>query len=76
MLGSTIRSAGELYLYTGVLAAAGLVGLGPVPMGVLISRWFSASATTSWGRTAWSSSRPSCSALGSACFWLAARRAP
>jgi len=41
MLGATIRSAGELYLYTGVLAAAGLVGLGPVPMGVLISRWFS-----------------------------------
>jgi MFS family permease len=41
ILGSTIRSAGELYLYTGLLGAAGLVGLGPVPMGVLISRWFS-----------------------------------
>jgi MFS family permease len=40
ILNSTIRSAGELYFYTGVLGAAGLVGLGPVPMGVLISRWF------------------------------------
>jgi MFS family permease len=40
ILGATIRSAGELYFYTGVLGAAGLVGLGPVPMGVLISRWF------------------------------------
>ena len=37
ILGSTIRSAAELYLYTGVLGAAGLVGLGPVPM--LLSRW-------------------------------------
>ena len=41
ILGSTIHSAGELYFYTGALGAAGLVGLGPVPMGVLISRWFS-----------------------------------
>src|SRR5437879_6012888 len=41
LLGSTVRSPWELYLYTGVLAAAGLVGLGPVPMSVLISRWFS-----------------------------------
>jgi len=41
ILGATIRSAGELYLYTGVLGAAGLVGLGPVPMGVLLARWFS-----------------------------------
>jgi MFS family permease len=41
ILGSTIHSAGELYVYTGVLGAAGLVGLGPVPMGVLLSRWFS-----------------------------------
>jgi len=41
LLGSTVRSPWELYLYTGVLGAAGLVGLGPVPMGVLISRWFS-----------------------------------
>jgi MFS family permease len=42
ILGATIHSAEELYLYTGLLGAAGLVGLGPVPMGVLISRWFSA----------------------------------
>jgi MFS family permease len=41
LLGATVRTAWELYLYTGVLAAAGLVGLGPVPMGVLLSRWFS-----------------------------------
>ncbi len=41
LLGSMVRSAWELYLCTGVLGAAGLVGLGPVPMGVLISRWFS-----------------------------------
>jgi MFS family permease len=41
LLGSTVRSPWELYLYTGVLAAVGLVGLGPVPMSVLISRWFS-----------------------------------
>lgn len=41
ILGATVRSAEELYLYTGLLGAAGLVGLGPVPMGVLISRWFS-----------------------------------
>src|SRR5438445_434397 len=39
--GATSHSALELYLYTGALGAAGLVGLGPVPMGVLISRWFS-----------------------------------
>jgi MFS family permease len=41
ILGATIRSAAELYLYTGVLAGAGLVALGPVPMGVLLARWFS-----------------------------------
>ena len=41
LLVATVHSAGELYLYTGVLGAAGLVALGPVPMGVLISRWFS-----------------------------------
>jgi MFS family permease len=40
LLGATIQSVGELYFYTGVLGAAGLIGLGPVPMGVLISRWF------------------------------------
>jgi MFS family permease len=41
LLGATVRTPWELYLYTGVLAAGGLVGLGPVPMGVLLSRWFS-----------------------------------
>jgi MFS family permease len=41
VLGSTIHSAGEFYVYTGALGAAGLVGVGPVPMGVLLSRWFS-----------------------------------
>ncbi len=41
LLGATVRTPWELYLYTGVLAAVGLVGLGPVPMGVLLSRWFS-----------------------------------
>jgi MFS family permease len=40
VLSSTIHSPSELYGYTGLLAAAGLVGLGPVPMGVLLSRWF------------------------------------
>ena len=41
ILGSTIHSAGEFYFYTGALGAAGLAGVGPVPMGVLLSRWFS-----------------------------------
>jgi MFS family permease len=41
LLTATVHSAWELYVYTGALGAAGLVGLGPVPMGVLISRWFS-----------------------------------
>ncbi len=41
LLASTIRDPWDLYLYTGVLGAVGLVGLGPVPMGVLLSRWFS-----------------------------------
>jgi len=41
LLGATVRTPWELYLYTGVLAAVGLVGLGPVPMGVLLSGWFS-----------------------------------
>jgi len=40
LLGATVHTPWELYLYTGVLAAGGLVGLGPVPMGVLLSRWF------------------------------------
>ena len=42
ILTATIRSAWELYVYTGLLGAIGLVGLGPVPMGVLLARWFSA----------------------------------
>jgi MFS family permease len=42
ILTATTRSASELYLYTGLLGALGLVGLGPVPMGVLLARWFSA----------------------------------
>lgn len=42
ILAATIRSAWELYVYTGLLGAIGLVGLGPVPMGVLLARWFSA----------------------------------
>jgi MFS family permease len=41
LLTSTVRSPWELYLYTGILGAAGLVGLGPIPMGVLLARWFS-----------------------------------
>jgi len=40
LLGATVHTPWELYLYTGVLAAGGLVGLGPVPMGVLLLRWF------------------------------------
>ena len=42
ILTATISSAWELYLYTGLLGAVGLVGLGPVPMGVLLARWFAA----------------------------------
>lgn len=42
ILTATIQSAWELYLYTGLLGALGLVGLGPVPMSVLLTRWFSA----------------------------------
>lgn len=42
ILTATTRTASELYLYTGMLGAIGLVGLGPVPMGVLLSRWFAA----------------------------------
>jgi MFS family permease len=42
ILTATIQSAWELYLYSGLLGAVGLVGLGPVPMGVLLARWFSA----------------------------------
>ena len=40
ILASTVRSVGEFYFYVGALGAVGLVGVGPVPMGVLLSRWF------------------------------------
>jgi MFS family permease len=39
MLAATIQSPWELYLYTGVLGAVGIVALGWVPMGVLLSHW-------------------------------------
>lgn len=39
MLAATIRSPWELYLYTGVIGAMGIVALGSVPMGVLLSHW-------------------------------------
>lgn len=39
ILAATIQAPWQLYLYTGVLGAAGMVGLGWVPMGVLLSRW-------------------------------------
>lgn len=42
MLASTIQAPWQLYLYTGVLGALGLVSLGWVPMGLLLSRWFHA----------------------------------
>jgi MFS family permease len=42
MLAATIQSPWQLYLYTGVLGALGLVSLGWVPMGLLLSRWFQA----------------------------------
>lgn len=41
LLAATIQAPWQLYLYTGVLGAMGLVALGWVPMGVLLSRWFS-----------------------------------
>ena len=41
-LASTIQAPWHLYLYTGVLGALGLVALGWVPMGLLLSRWFQA----------------------------------
>lgn len=40
VLGAAIETPWQLYLYTGVVGATGLVGLGWVPMGVLVSRWF------------------------------------
>jgi MFS family permease len=42
MLAATIQAPWQLYLYTGVLSALGLVCIGWVPMGLLISRWFQA----------------------------------
>jgi MFS family permease len=42
MLAATIQAPWQLYLYTGVLGALGLVAIGWVPMGLLISRWFQA----------------------------------
>ncbi|HSB60947.1 MAG TPA: MFS transporter, partial [Vicinamibacteria bacterium] len=41
LLAATVTAPWQLYLYTGALGAVGLVGLGWVPMGVLLSRWFS-----------------------------------
>ncbi len=40
LLNATVHAPWHLYLYTGVLGAIGLVGLGWVPMGVLLSQWF------------------------------------
>jgi MFS family permease len=42
ILTATIQAPWQLYLYTGVLGALGIVALGWVPMGVLLSRRFSA----------------------------------
>ena len=42
MLAATIQAPWQLYLFTGVLGALGLVFIGWVPMGLLISRWFQA----------------------------------
>jgi MFS family permease len=42
MLAATIHTPWQLYLYTGVLGALGLVAVGWVPTGLLLSRWFSA----------------------------------
>jgi MFS family permease len=42
MLASTIQTPWQLYLYTGVLSAIGLVAVGWVPTGLLLSRWFHA----------------------------------
>jgi MFS family permease len=39
VLTATVHAPWELYLHTGVLGALGMVGLGWVPMGVLLSRW-------------------------------------
>jgi MFS family permease len=42
MLAATIQAPWQLYAYTGVLGALGMVALGWVPMGVLLARRFSA----------------------------------
>lgn len=42
LLASTIDTPWELYLYTGLLGALGIVGVGWVPMGVLLARSFAA----------------------------------
>ena len=42
MLGATIHTPWQLYLYTGVLGALGITAVGWVPMGLLLSRWFRA----------------------------------
>jgi MFS family permease len=39
LLAGTIQAPWQLYLYTGVLGAAGVVAVGWVPTGVLLSRW-------------------------------------
>ncbi len=41
ILAGTVHAPWQLYVYTGVLGAVGLVALGWVPMGTLLSRWFS-----------------------------------
>jgi MFS family permease len=40
VLAATIQAPWQLYLYTGVVGALGMVGLGWVPMGVLLARRF------------------------------------
>jgi MFS family permease len=42
VLAATISAPWQLYLYTGVLSALGLVAVGWVPTGLLLSRWFHA----------------------------------
>lgn len=39
ILAGTIHAPWQLYLFTGVIGALGILGLGWVPMGVLLSRW-------------------------------------
>jgi MFS family permease len=42
MLASTIQTPWHLYFYTGVLGALGIMAVGWVPTGLLLSRWFQA----------------------------------